>query len=37
MPLDAATIFILAGIVLAFRLFAAALMWGDFQTRRLKK
>ena len=33
MPLDAASIFILAGIVLAFMLFGGA----DFQTSRIRK
>jgi len=37
MPLDALSIFILAGIVLAFMAFAGALMWADFQTRSVKK
>jgi hypothetical protein len=37
MPLDAASIFILSSIVLAFVLFGEALMWGDFQTHRTKK
>ena len=37
MPLDTASIFILAGIVLAFMLFGGALMWADFQTSRIRK
>jgi hypothetical protein len=37
MPLDAASIFILCGIVVAFMLFAGALMWADQQTNGVKK
>ena len=37
MPFDAASIFILAGIALAFMLFGGALMWADLQTRKIKK
>jgi len=33
MPIQAAIV--LAGIVLAFVVFAAVLAWGDYQTRRL--
>ena len=36
MPLDAASIFILCGIVLAFLLFAGTLMWAD-RTNGIKK
>ena len=37
MPFDAASIFSLAGIVLAFMLFGGALMWADFKTRNIGK
>jgi hypothetical protein len=35
--MDAASISILSGIVLAFGLFAVSLAWTDFQSHRLKK
>jgi hypothetical protein len=35
--MDASSIIILAGIVLAFTGFAAALMWADVHGRRLAK
>ncbi len=37
MPLDAASTFILCGIVLAFLLFAGTLMWADQRTNGIKK
>ena len=33
--MDAATIVILAGVVLAFALFTGGLMWADLQTRHV--
>jgi hypothetical protein len=36
-PMDATTILILSGIVLAFALFASALLWGDFRSRQFGK
>ena len=35
--MDAVSILILAGIVVAFALFAGALMWSDLQTRRINR
>jgi hypothetical protein len=35
--MDATTILILSGIVLAFALFASALLWGDFRSRQFGK
>jgi hypothetical protein len=35
--MDVATILILSGIVLAFALFASALLWGDFRSRQFGK
>ena len=37
MPLDAASIFILCGIIFAFLAFGGALMWADRQTNGIKK
>ncbi len=35
--MDTASIIILAGIVVAFALFAGTLMWSDLQTRRFNR
>jgi hypothetical protein len=37
MPLDAAPLLILCGIVLAFLAFTGTLMWSDFQSSAAKK
>jgi hypothetical protein len=37
MPLDAASIFILCGIIFAFLAFGGALMWAERQTNGIKK